>query len=55
MRKVAPLYTGCFGPCIRSRADRPISEINPNSEAQFDPYVVDVFNEWVRKLIAKQG
>lgn len=32
-----------------------ISEINANSETQFDPHVVDVFNEVKRRLIAKQA
>ena len=31
-----------------------ISEINANSESQFDPKVVDVFNDVVRKLMIKQ-
>jgi HD-GYP domain-containing protein (c-di-GMP phosphodiesterase class II) len=31
-----------------------ISEINANSDSQFDPRMVEVFNEVVRKLIAKQ-
>ncbi|MBC3918744.1 HD domain-containing protein [Undibacterium sp. CY18W] len=31
-----------------------ISEINANSDSQFDPQMVEVFNSVVRKLIAKQ-